>query len=415
MGKYIQFGKYNKNYKYIIICTLFSLLAEYFMEFNIFDDKNENENLVVHSIINGIYVHIFIFFLSSILYKSSFENQSITSEEEIKAGKMILNIFIVVIIWELIECIQDLIFNLIIFDYWALGLLMISFVNSKIFKLNVYKHQKIAIIFNSIISIVFQFSYFYIQLQSYEDDHIYIKYKWLIPIIIIMQLFLIFTEVYTITKLKFLMELEYISPHKLLIFYGLIGIIIYFIFCISISFFKCPALLKNYICEVRKNEGDYYIENIFVYLEKFSNLDKIKTVKKLIIIVLGIIFNSLYMYYEVLIINYLSPIHYLFYNSIVRFISDIISLIIDLISNKDSETEIILSIVGNFFCLIGFLIYLEIIELNFCQLNYNIRARIDERGKGDLNDNIICEYEEESDDKILLDSNSSNSELSTKI
>ena len=40
------------------------------------------------------------------------------------------------------------------------------------------------------------------------------------------------------------------------------------------------------------------------------------------------------------------------------------------------------------FALIGFIIYLEIIELNFCKLNYNLRKYIIERSIEDSNTDI---------------------------
>ena len=43
---------------------------------------------------------------------------------------------------------------------------------------------------------------------------------------------------------------------------------------------------------------------------------------------------------------------------------------------------------GDFFALIVFLIYLEIIELNFCQLDYNIRINIIKRSNEDSNTDI---------------------------
>lgn len=112
MAKYIQFGKYNKNYKYIIMGTLFSILTDYFVNKDILDNENKHLNLSVHTNIIAIYIHIFILILSSILNKISFENKSITDSEEKKSGKIIINIIFISFMWVLIEFIQDLLFNL---------------------------------------------------------------------------------------------------------------------------------------------------------------------------------------------------------------------------------------------------------------------------------------------------------------
>ena len=42
--------------------------------------------------------------------------------------------------------------------------------------------------------------------------------------------------------------------------------------------------------------------------------------------------------------------------------------------------KIILDFCSDFFSIIGYLIYLEIIELHFCKFDYNIRRNILERG-----------------------------------
>ena len=65
---------------------------------------------------------------------------------------------------------------------------------------------------------------------------------------------------------------------------------------------------------------------------------------------------------------------------------------------------------GDLFALIGFFIYLEIIELNFCKLNYNIRKKIIERSIEDSNTDI-----DEDDNNLLFNRDSDVSELSSKI
>ena len=67
------------------------------------------------------------------------------------------------------------------------------------------------------------------------------------------------------------MELKYISSHKLLIYYGIIGIIIYAFVCLLLSFIRCNVLLEDSVCEIFDDKGNYYIENIFIY---FYNLSK---------------------------------------------------------------------------------------------------------------------------------------------
>ena len=70
----------------------------------------------------------------------------------------------------------------------------------------------------------------------------------------------------------------------------------------------------------------------------------------------------------------------------------------------------ILGIIENCLIIIGFLIYLEIIELNFCGLNYNLRKNIIDRAMKDIEE----VYNDEEQNEYLIDNNKSNkvSELS---
>ena len=152
-------------------------------------------------------------------------------------------------------------------DDWIIGLLMITLVNYIIFKQDIYKHQKFAIYFNLIAYVILQILSYYI-----NDDIlniIYINNKWLIPIAAIFILFLSFCYAYIIAKIKRFMELKYISSQKLLIYYGVIGIIIYSLSCLLLSFIRCNELFEDSVCEIIDNNGYYYIENIFIYLIKY--------------------------------------------------------------------------------------------------------------------------------------------------
>ena len=63
-----------------------------------------------------------------------------------------------------------------------------------------------------------------------------------------------------------------------------------------------------------------------------------------------------------------------------------------------------LDFLGDIFSLIGFVIYLEFLELNFCKLNYNLRRNIINRAIKDI-DKIFLNEE-----KILLDEEESKNE-----
>ena len=69
-----------------------------------------------------------------------------------------------------------------------------------------------------------------------------------------------------------------------------------------------------------------------------------------------------------------------------------------------------MDILGNFIAIFGFLIYLELIELKFCKLNYNLRKNIIKRSIDDINQSIGYEGFNEEDEQSEKD-NSKISEL----
>ena len=55
---------------------------------------------------------------------------------------------------------------------------------------------------------------------------------------------------------------------------------------------------------------------------------------------------------------------------------------------KFTKEKFFLDVSGDIFCLIGFLIYLEIIELNYFDLSYNVRKNISQRSRQESLDMI---------------------------
>ena len=300
-------------------------------------------------------------------------------------------------------------------------------------KTKIYRHQKIGIIINSLSCFIFGIIRFIFITD--ENNNLNKKYKWLIPISIIIYLFIIISTSYIFTKLKFYMDLRFISPTKLIIFYGIIGFIFSTIACIIETSFKCVGVEKELFCWVypnienntnnginigiytynennttnsnnTKSKTDRYIENFFIFIKDFSELDPKEITIEIIIIFIEIIIYYCELYFDVLVINYLTPMHFMFCNLIYLFIAELIDLIKKIISGFNY-----LSLVGispYFFSFIGFMIYLELIELNFCKLNYNLRKYINERSLKDIyedntNESIISEPEIDERDSSIND------------
>ena len=116
------------------------------------------------------------------------------------------------------------------------------------------------------------------------------------------------------------------------------------------------------------------------------------------------------LYYDMLIIKFLTPVHIIFYRSIFYFIIKIIAIFYNKINinyffDINGKFAIIkfwkfsFDIFGNFIAFFGFLIYLELIEFGFCKLNYNLRKSISERSLDDVRQSIVYEGINEEDYK----------------
>jgi len=131
-------------------------------------------------------------------------------------------------------------------------------------------------------------------------------------------------------------------------------------------------------------------------------------IKEIIIILLAGIAYFYYKYFCLMIIKFLSPIHYIFSNQIYFCLKKIVLPIYTFINEgsffiKDSMNYIIpkyiLDTSGDFLSLIGFIVFLELIELNFCGFNKDLRRKIMDRSDyesiGILGDNSNLDDDED--------------------
>ena len=157
------------------------------------------------------------------------------------------------------------------------------------------------------------------------------------------------------------MDLKFISANKLLILYGFFGTIIYTIICLITTDIKCESSSpfsysnssenynKNYICKVpfnytvyykshfnlTENDNIYYLDNFVIYFKSFEYSNTLEIFKEIIIILIAGITYFYYKYYSLMIIKFLSPIHYVFSNKIFFSITKILLPIYTLINKNN--------------------------------------------------------------------------------
>ena len=106
-------------------------------------------------------------------------------------------------------------------------LLVIPYTNAKIFNLKTYKHHLCSIFFCFAVLLIVQLTSFILIMQS-DKNHIYKDYFWFLPIGIIIFLLYVFVTSYVYSKIKWFMELNWISLTKLFMMYALVGFVINF-------------------------------------------------------------------------------------------------------------------------------------------------------------------------------------------
>jgi len=302
MSKYIHFGKWNKNYKYIILSTIFAFFTNIIFgyTFNDFLDeiklftqyKNEgngtgnhnntdNNNGNNHIIINYIFRYLGLILFSFILYKCELYNKStifrrnskdnipeLTSlrliynnSEENTKNKIIVSpsfILLIMIIMVLQEISEEIFYksSLRTLDFWMLELPLLSYFNLKYFKFRIYSHHKLVIYFNLIICSILRIIYLILFIHDgNRKDNLfnYINKSWgVIPLGIITYLIIMISS-FALSEIKILMQYKYISPIKLLIVYGIVGAIITTIIGLISTFIKCNKInsyLDMRICEI---------------------------------------------------------------------------------------------------------------------------------------------------------------------
>jgi hypothetical protein len=332
-------------------------------------------------------------------------------------------------------------------------LLMITFIASIKYKINIYAHQIVGITINSLCCFAFGIIrfcilFFHFHGKGFPNENIpYLsfKYVWFIPISIIIYFFVISSTSYVFANLKFYMDLKFISQVKLLILYGIIGFVFSSIACTIETLFKCVGNDKEFFCKIYKpydvietyttnttnttnatntinatnitntndTKNDLYIENFFIFFNIFQSIETVGgKIIEIALILIRVLFNFCSLYFDMLVIKNLTPMHFMFGSFIYVSLTNLTQIVIIKINENKNKKEVddyqpkieLLNVLAYFCTFIGFMIYLEIIELNFCNFNFNLKKAIIKRGKNE--DYTILTYYEDinKDDLISLES-----------
>ena len=245
-------------------------------------------------------------------------------------------------------------------EYTVFGTLIWLIAPKFIFKKTYYKHQKIAIVLIIIIGAiqsiitVFSFGKF--------------NYKQLL-----LEIFIHSGDAIFYGYIKVLMEFKYFSPFQCCYLFGIVNTPLILIAYFIVSHIPCN---NKFLCD-----GKEYFDNIY---SLFYNL----SFKELIFLILECFSGGIGLLSVNMIMN-----KYTFYHVLIPLHASF--FIMNLLERETTKTEVIISVICLISSILFILIFLEIIELNFCNLNENLKRKIEERAIEDI-------YNENEEDKIVF-------------
>ena len=282
-------------------------------------------------------------------------------------------------------------FKLNTLDLWIFNIIFILLFMNHFFIVNIYKHQKFSLLFifstNFILLIASTFVKNHSSLDKTRKLNSYkhieevfgnISYFILIYIIyLILSCLLSFSRVYS----KYLMDIKYESIYRIIFFIGSLGSSLSIITLIFTSIFNCNEKIISY-CKIYKNKKDkHYLDSIPIYFFNLKNKFNEKAshffLELFIVYPLFLVITFIQLLFEMKIILTLNPNFILISDCLYFGIKELLNCIFE---KKFNSVNFYINIIAEICAFLGYIIFLEIIELKFCDLNKDLKKNIIERG-----------------------------------
>ena len=318
-------------------------------------------------------------------------------------GLLIKNIFIILIfVLALItvSIYDNLGFNQV--KLWPIEYLFLIFFSKKILNRILYKHQKLVLIIILIVCDIGRLTESFIpddnskcdeKSENYDNcillnENSYGKIMhqlgWVfIPIIFILYLISMLANSYGTVKIKYLTDFKFIDIYIISVIIGILGFLISIISVIIFTYKHCDVKNTDIhiedICKL-KNDNFNYFDSLFIYFQSFTKSSDFYF--EILSVLFFQVVNFFDFLFSLLIIKKLDPfylipsrcLYFLIYSTIKYFLA--IPYTTKLLTIKYLFDEL-----SNIIAVICSLIYLEIIILNFCNYEKDVKERIIERGE----------------------------------
>ena len=346
----ISFGKINRYYLLILLGSIFYLfLVLIEIESKLFSEEEKHPIIYTLSYTFGLCLSFFVMIIYKILNRSKREkNDLFVNTIKINDQKKITQTtkkeqFFWLLFVTLIDFTTFITYAInwiemrVYLNYWSVNIISFSFFSYFILKKKLYKHHYLTIVTFIVFGVLFD-----LILGRFITDYL------------INNLINFVTEILfslTYVMFKFYMLKKFIKPYEILFFMGFIESILGIITLIITT-------------------NNDYVDNFYLYY------DKLDTKEVFFFILLSIDFFA-YNLMLVTIIDIFSPFHIFLMNIFNELMNYFIHI------NEENPATSIITLIFMLICIFMALVYIEIIQLNFCGLsdmtnkNIELRARLD--------------------------------------
>ena len=368
--KLITLGDVNFKLIYILIGGLAKLVAELILLF-----FKGNIKMNKHSFVLGINASLgmILAFIPDLILKSRLNNKITKEDEIILLGdreknnfKRKLKKFGILFLC----CFFDFTQKLLSFSYdkyvlnniWIFDIIFIGLLSWLILGLKLYKHQY----YSSLIMVIFGIILNAIKFECEGNTFYCLLLSFVIEIFHNLDIVLS----------KYLMDSLFMTPFEITYIEGIFSFVLNFIFiCISTNNeLNNPPLIIN-LAQHCEYEGKTYLDNFYAYWDEFKGTE-------ILVFVVQMFSRGLFNLFGHIIAKDFTPSHFIF----LLMIGEIV------LAFKNFEPIKIASLFIILIEIFMLLVFTEIIELNFCGLEYNTKKNIKEREK------VSSELDSKSDD-----------------
>ena len=327
--------------------------------------------------------------------------------------------------------------------FWTLEILFVIYLSIRILKIKIGNHQKVTIFILACILFIVQIISSFLPRTNHNCDneeckekyitdtnlYIYIykrfgNYGYIILILFLYILDFIFRDISWV-RLKYLMDIRSIPLFRIWLFIGCIGCSLITILFFIVSNLPCNVIeniiiIDNSYKDNTKGLEEFNFQNqacgvlnynsnnkkLSIYYDDFNTFwsfysKSSRKILEIFIVPIYLIVNCLINFSHAMILKHLDPNAMLVNINFNYFISRLIFYIKKHANEEDlTVAQFILLESCEIFAIIAYLIYIEIIELKFCQLDYHLKKTITKRGQSDYYSLFTIEDNDDQDDEL---------------